>query len=429
MRGPRLVVGSLVLAAIAFSTGFAALTFLAWLALLLLAGAWSLTRWSIRGLEAGYAVDRRVAAVGETLTIAYTIRDPGRLPRLWLDVHSPTTLPARLPGRAVSLGPGRQMSWAVQAPLTRRGHHRIEPAVIRTGDPLGLFEAYATVGSATSIVVTPRVEPLPLFRLPPAPVQGASARPERTPHATPLVTGIRPYVPGDAYNRIHWRTSARHGELQVKEFDTQRTADVWLYLDLDRRAHVGQGDGASVETAVRVAASIGGQALGEGRALAITAASSRRVVVPPDRGPRQLQRLLHLLAGASADTDTTLLELVLATMPQLRRGMTAVVITPSLDPSWVDPLMGLRGRGVGVLACIIDPVAHATQTRALGLAPIEASGGPLGAAHEGADRARDVRAIRHSLAEHDIPSFLVDPVLSLGEQLANAHSTRRESAA
>ncbi len=421
MRGPRLIVGSLALAIVAFSTGIAALTFLAWLLVLLLAGGWILTRWSIRGLEAGYALDRRVAPIGETLTIAYTVRDPGRLPRLWLDVHSPTTLPTRLAGHAVSLRPREQRSWTIEVPLTRRGHHRIEPAVIRTGDPLGLFEAYATVGAATSIVVTPRVEPLPLFRLPPALVQGVAARPERAAHTTPLVTGIRPYVPGDAYNRIHWRTSARHGELQVKEFDTQRTADLWLYLDLDRSVHTGHGDSATVETAVRVAASIGGQALSDGRALGIAAASSRRVVIPPDRGPRQLQRLLHLLAGASADASTPLVELLLLTLPQVRRGMTAVLITPSLDPSWVGPLAGLRGRGVGALVCIIDPVSHEEQARAL---HAESLDGP----HSN-DRARDVRALRHSLAEHDIPAFLIDPVHSLGEQLVNVPSARREAAA
>lgn len=420
MRGPRLILGSIVLAIVAFSTGFAALTFLAWLLVLLLAGAWLLTRWSIRGLEAGYALDRRVAPVGETLTIAYTVRDPGRLPRLWLDVHSPTTLPTRLPGHALSLRPGQQRSWTIHVPLTRRGHHRIEPAVIRTGDPMGLFEAFATVGSATSIVVTPRVEPLPLFRLPPALIQGTAARPERTPHTTPLVTGIRPYVPGDAYSRIHWRTSARHGELQVKEFDTQRTADVWLFLDLDRAVHTGQGDAATVETAVRVAAAIGGQALADGRSLAIAAASSRRVVVPPDRGSRQLQRLLHLLAGASPDAATPLVELLLVTLPQLRRGMTAVVVTPSLDPAWVGPLMGLRSRGVGALACIVDPVAHDAQDRALRMEPGDGTDDP---------RARDVRAQRHALAEHDIPSFLVDPIHSLGEQLVNAPGAAREAAA
>ena len=98
--------------------------------------------------------------------------------------------------------------------------------------------------------------------------------------------------------------------------------------------------------------------------------------------------------------------------------MTAVVVTPSLDPSWVRPLTGLRGRGVGTLACIVDPLAHDDQARALGLELAHPDG-----------RARDTRALRHSLAEHDIPSFLIDPVHSLGEQLANAPSARREAAA
>src|SRR6478609_1781886 len=117
MRGPRLVFGAILLAVVAFSTGYAALTFLAWLLLLLLGLAWLTTRLAIRGLEAGYAVDRRVAPVGDTVTIAYTVRAPGRLPRLWLDIHSPATFPTRIPGHAVSLLPHQQRSWSVPVPM------------------------------------------------------------------------------------------------------------------------------------------------------------------------------------------------------------------------------------------------------------------------------------------------------------------------
>jgi hypothetical protein len=76
---------------------------------------------------------------------------------------------------------------------------------------------------------------------------------------------------------------------------------------------------------------------------------------------------------------------------------------------------------VGALACIIDPIAHEDQARALQRDPV----GP----GEPADRARDVRAIRHALAEHDIQSLLVDPVHGLGEQLVNAPVAGREAAA
>ena len=67
-------------------------------------------------------------------------------PKLWLEIHNPTTLPGGLPGRAITLGGRSERSWLIRAPLSRRGHFRIEPLHIRTGDPFGFFEASATVG-------------------------------------------------------------------------------------------------------------------------------------------------------------------------------------------------------------------------------------------------------------------------------------------
>ena len=64
--------------------------------------------------------------------------------------------------------------------------------------------------------------------------------------------------------------SVRHGELHVKEFDLEQTADLWLLLDLERAAHAGVGESASVEAAVSAAASIAVQTLGENRAVGMT---------------------------------------------------------------------------------------------------------------------------------------------------------------
>jgi len=55
-----------------------------------------------------------------------------------------------------------------RAPLTRRGHFRIDPLAIRTGDPFGFFEASAAVGQGVSVVVYPRLEPVPAWKLPAA---------------------------------------------------------------------------------------------------------------------------------------------------------------------------------------------------------------------------------------------------------------------
>ena len=204
------------------------------------AAAYVVTRFGLADLEAGYVLDRLHAQAGDVLRASYTVRNSSRLPKLWLEVHNPSTLPVDLPGHAVTLGPRAEKSWSVRVPLTRRGHFRVEPLALRTGDPLGLFESHASVGSASNVIVYPRVESLPGWRLPPAFIEGSHAHPVRTPHTTPHATSIRPYAPGDSYNRIHWRSTARQGELQVKEFDLEQTADVWIFLDLQRSAHTGR---------------------------------------------------------------------------------------------------------------------------------------------------------------------------------------------
>jgi len=410
LRRVQLVAVGLVLLVAALTTGTQFLYFLVYLGALVLIGAWLLTRLGLSGLEAGFGVDRPQAQVGELVRAWYTLRNRSRLPKLWLEVHSPSTLPDPIPGRALSLGSRATRSWFVDVPLTRRGHYRIDPMAIRTGDPFGLFTASAAVGSGTVLVVYPAVEPLPAWKLPPALIEGSDAHAARTQHSTPLITGVRPYVTGDAFNRIHWKSSARQMELQVKEFDLEQTADLWLFLDLDRTVHSGTEDEATIETGVRACASIAAKAAASNRSVGFEAAGTRRFVVTSDRGPRQQQKVLHLLAAVQPDGHVPLQELLVDGLARLRRGMTAVVVTPSLDRSWVTPLASLRRRGIGCAVCIVDPLAHADRSRALdGEAPLDAEERTLMAA--------DLQALRHALAEHELSPHVLLPVTPLATQI------------
>ena len=123
----------------------------------------------------------------------------------------------------------------------------------------------------------------------------------RTLQTTPLATSVRPYAPGDAMNRIHWKTTARHGEIQVKEFDLEQTADAWIILDLQRGIQTGRGDESTVEAAIRAAASIADKALQENRAVGMTVNVGRTAFLPPDRGGRQHLKIMQLLAAVEAD--------------------------------------------------------------------------------------------------------------------------------
>ena len=127
---------------------------------------------------------------------------------------------------------------------------------------------------------------------------------------------------------------------------------MWLFLDLESRVQAGSGANSSVELAVRAAASIAAKSLGENRAVGLTAYGHRMAVLPADRGGRQYLKMMQLLAAVDGDGVNPLVEGLLSSLPRLRRGMTAVVITPSLDRSWVRPLASLRGRGIAAVVMI-----------------------------------------------------------------------------
>ena len=87
----------------------------------------------------------------------------------------------------------------------------------------------------------------------------------------------------------------------------------------------------------------------------MTVNASRIAHLPADRGGRQHLKIMQLLAAVDADGSAPLLETLVATVGRLKRGMTAVIITASLDPGWVRALAALRARGVGCVVVTLDP--------------------------------------------------------------------------
>jgi uncharacterized protein (DUF58 family) len=264
------------------------------------------------------------------------------------------------------------------------------------------------VGRPTVVTVFPRVVPLPRWRLPNANLEGTHSAPERTLQTTPLATTVRPYAPGDSFNRIHWRSTARLGEIQVKEFDLEQTADVWLFVDLDSSVQHGEGDVSTVEESLRIAASIAQDAIVENRAVGLTTSGHRTVSIPADRGPRQRQKIMQLLAAVDGDGRTPLTEQLLNGLPLLRRGMTAVIVTPSRDRHWVRTLTGLRTRGVVAVVVALDGQTYEAA----------AHGGQPEAADSSEYAAQEQRALRFALAEYDLKVYEVKAGDNLGAVLA-----------
>ena len=437
-RRLQLLLLASVLVLAAFSTGRPFLFYLVYLGVLVVGGSYVLTRLGLADLEAGYAVSQLSGHVGDRIRVTYTLRNTSRLPKPWLEIHNPTSLPNGLPGRAIALNAQSERSWLIRSPLTRRGNFRIEPLQIRTGDPFGFFESSASVGSGVNVTVYPRLEAIPLWKLPAANIDGSHASRERTLQATPLATTVRPWAPGDAFNRIHWKSTARHGDIQVKEFDLEQTADAWIILDLERAVQRGTGDESTVEVAVRAAAAVADKGLVENRAVGMTINAHRLAQLQPDRGGRQHLKVMQLLAAVEGDGATPLAEALVASVARIRRGMTAIVITASLERDWIKPLAALRSRGVACVVVSLDVPAferheaeasvrraeEATRAArsavaAMTEAPVAVDTPPPPPVDESTASAQQWRALRHALAEFDIAIYRVGPTTPLAQALAS----------
>jgi uncharacterized protein (DUF58 family) len=187
-------------------------------------------------------------------------------------------------------------------------------------------------------------------------------------------------------------------------------------LDLQRGIQSGRGEESTVEAAVRAAASIADKAISENRSVGLTVNAHRLAMLPADRGARQHLKIMQLLAAVDGDGPAPLDEVLVTTVSRLRRGMTAVVITPSLDSAWVRPLATFRGRGIGCVAVTVDADAfenHAREqeARMQGRPPYVPDAATVEA------RAKRARALRHALAEYELRTYTVTPGRPLAEVL------------
>ena len=347
----------LVLFLIAAASGVDLLAYLAYLLGLVVVGMWLYARQTMDGLSLRRSVGQTYAHLGDTIELRYELRNENRLGKLWLDVFERSSWPEPLPGRVLSIGGRSTRSWKVLVKALRRGRFRLGPIVLRSGDPFGLFGTRREIASDALVLIYPRVVPLVHWSLPGSFLEGNVLTGKRSLQATSMVMGIREYRPGDAVNRIHWPSSARHRTLQVKEFELDKTADLWIFLDLDNRVHRGAGEDGTEERAVTVAASMVAKALREHRNVGMVTTGIHPEILQPDRGSKQLGKLMQYLAEVEAHVSEGLADTLVAALPRLRRGSSCVIITPSLDAGWVRPASTLREAAIATQAVLVSPVA------------------------------------------------------------------------
>jgi len=313
---------------------------------------WS--RFMARGLnvEVERTTDR--LQVGQEAETRLRLKSSSMLTKLWLEVEDPTTMPGHQAKTVITLGSKASRNWRVATRCRRRGVYTAGPVHITTGDPFGLFRMTRLYGDRQRMLVLPQPEELPYFWAPGAQLPGEGVVHKRTHYVTPNASGVREYHPGDSYNRIHWKSTARLGRLMVKTFEMDPTSNIWIIADMFGMAQAGQDDESTEEYAVRIAASIAYKFAGSNRMIGLLMEGSEKVVMDPTRGSQQYGRILESLAVAEAAGLTPLAELLQEEGRRLGRHTTAIIITPSVDQQWVNALGLLLQQGCRAAVVMLD---------------------------------------------------------------------------
>lgn len=362
-----------------------------------------LTRSWIGCLEANRECANLTAEISDTIDVAVTIKSTGWLPVPWVlieDLLPRKALSLRFPRlrvlgkriKLVMLRPRGEIQLQYQLTLKARGYYQIGPLVLETGDLFGLHRRYRVVTEPQFVLVYPSIVPLLGYDL-------ASRRPigevlisHRLYEDPTRIAGVREYQAGDPLSRVHWRATARTGELHCKVYEPSTLAGTTILLDFHEAGYPLRVEPMRSELAVTTASSLAnavcllGQQVGlvtNGRdaanrirlegwetehqtrrsARASSAALEKDdrlqpLVVETRRNEEQLQRIREVLARLELTDGLAFDHLVYETASRLPRDATVTAILPDVPEESALALGSLHRRGfaVSVILIIVEEI-------------------------------------------------------------------------
>lgn len=186
-----------------------------------------------------------------------------------------------------------------------RGVHKTGPLYIKTGFPLGLKVFEKVFRNAQSEVV---VFPNPvdvnkfLFSIDESSIHHGDNISKRKGGNDEFVS-IREYQQGDSPRHIHWPTTAKKGELIVREYQDILSSSLVIILDLNKSFDIGSNEHTTLEYAITIASSLALHALNNGYRVSLFGYGKEKIELINVIGSQNCIQILETLAYANADGD------------------------------------------------------------------------------------------------------------------------------
>ncbi|MBL0389225.1 DUF58 domain-containing protein [Tumebacillus sp. ITR2] len=331
-----------------FQGGFAS-WFLFYTVLLLSFYEFGTSRFALRQSNSTRKLSSHKLSAGQTLEVDIMVTLVGRWPLPWLVIED--SLPTRL---LLQSGTNRELHFpgfnkklrlTYSLPNMPRGKYQLGDTYMTTGDLFGLFKKEVVHRRFDDVTVYPKVVPIKHWHTVNKFNAGSSYAQNRMSEDSSNVIGVRDYAPGDRLSRIHWRASARTGELKTKEFELHVTNDLMFFLNRSEQAYRGASN-QLFETAVTTCASLAKYAIGKKYSVGLVSYGRERMTIPQSRNLEQYMRIIEHLAIVQPDGADDFQDTLLREVNYLSRGSTAVLLTPVIDDKLVQLIGFLEHRKI-----------------------------------------------------------------------------------
>ncbi len=358
--------------------------------LIIISFAWAWINLNWVALSRGTRTRR--TQVGRPLEERFIVHNTSIVPKLWLEVRDFGTLPGHYSSHVINnLGGRNSYTWRVNTICQERGRYQLGPIRLRTSDPFGLFPMERHFPATTNVVIYPLTFDIHQFALPIGILPGGDALRRRTHYVTTNAAGVRDYAPGDSFSRIHWPSTARRDRLIVKEFELDPLADIWIVPDMAAFSHIAPKNNAikdlnalppwmqldafelpetTEEYTVAIAASLAQYFLRRDRAVGMAAYGQSNEILQPDRGERQLNRILETLSVLRAQGQAPVEDVLEAEAYLFPRGTTVIIVTPNTGQEWVTAVRQIARRGLRIVAVMVNPESFGGRNSSEGLMPL-----------------------------------------------------------
>lgn len=375
-----------------------------------LLGVYLLSRWLARrwahNLQATRECDATPREVGDKSEVKVTLTNAGAIPIAWVlveDLLSDFAVKARTPRltvkgkrvHVVTLGGRQTKTIKYTVTFAMRGYYPLGPTLLETGDVFGLHRRHRVIGKPVYVMVYPKVVPLPKYDF-------ASERPigeirlqNRLFEDPTRTAGVRRYVLGDPLQRVHWKVTARTGQLHCRVYEPTTLAGATVLVDFHQGGYHARGEPHRSELAITAAVSIAyavsvlnqqvgfvsngrdaadrireeslaaesPEAQAEGHATREEARGRfemkeesdrlRPVVVETRRGVDQFQQIREALARLELSDGMDFARLCLEMAARMPRDATVIAVLPRVPVESAIALGTLRRQGFAVTAILI----------------------------------------------------------------------------